>query len=54
MTCKTSWTNRIKSGRDYIEILTKKAISAKNLQPSKLVVTISQINDIYDKQILEN
>ena len=46
--------NRIKSGRDYIEISAKKAISAKILQPGKLVVTIARINDIYDKQILGN
>ena len=53
-TCKTSRTNHIKSGRNYIEISAKKASSANNLRPSKLVVAIVSINDVYDTQILEN
>ena len=54
MMCKTSRTNCIKSGRNYIKISAKKASSVKNIRPSKLVVTIAQINDIYDNKILEN
>ena len=54
MTCKTSRTNRIKSGRNYIKISAKKASSVKNIQPNKLVVTIAQINEVYDNKILEN
>ena len=53
-THKTSWTNRIKSDRNFIEIPAEKASSAKSIRPSKLVLTFARVTYGYNNKILEN
>ena len=53
MTYKTSQTDHIEPDSNYIKIRAKRPVERKNIRPSKLVVTIMQINDISSIKILE-
>ena len=52
MIYETSWTDRTKIHSNYIKNQAKKVSTAKNIQPSKLVVTIVRIKSVSNSKIL--
>ena len=53
-TCRTSQTDHTKSHSNYIKNKPKRPITAKNIQPSTLVVTIIQIRQEINDKIRKN
>ena len=54
MIYETSRTDRTKIHSNYIKNQAKRVSSAKNIQPSKLVVTIAGIKSVFNSKILGN